>query len=316
MIEVERLSKFYAGKAAIKDVSFRISQGEIVGLLGLNGAGKSTILKILGSYLTPSGGKATVNGIDVAKHPDEVRKIIGFLPEVPPLYNEMTVFGYLQYVARLKLVPEADVMKRVAEAAERTNLTEVMNARLGELSHGFRQRAGIAQAIVHKPQVLIFDEPINGLDPVQIVEMRDLIKSLKGDHTLVLSSHILSEITRTCDRMIIMDHGTLVAEGSEANLAKKMTEQMRVLLTLDRLNDDLTRRLRAIEAVITVDSTDGFEGHKLLTVTTKRDVRPDLARAVIDSGAGLVGMQREGGGLEGLFMQLINSSSDKNGRNA
>lgn len=213
MITVTGLSKYYSGFAAVDDVSFKIEQGEIIGLLGLNGAGKSTILKILGCFLMPSSGTVEIGGFDIEESPDEIRKIIGFLPDTPPLFPEMTVLSYLQYVAKLKDVSRSQIHNFVEDAIQKTNLAEVREVRLGELSHGFRQRVGIAGAIVHKPQLLVFDEPINGLDPVQIVEMRDLIKSLKGEHTVILSSHILSEITRTCDRILIIDQGRLVAEG-------------------------------------------------------------------------------------------------------
>jgi len=214
MITVRGLSKYYAGEPAIEDVSFSIESGEIVGLLGLNGAGKSTILKILGCFLMPSGGSAEVSGHSIEDNPDLVRSVIGYLPDTPPLYNEMTVRKYLSYVAQLKDV-KSDVDEHVRSAMSQTNLDEVADVVIGNLSHGFRQRVGIAQAIVHRPKVLILDEPINGLDPVQIVEMRDLIISLKKKHTVILSSHILSEITKTCDRILIVDKGKLVAESSQ-----------------------------------------------------------------------------------------------------
>jgi ABC-2 type transport system ATP-binding protein len=310
MIEVESLSKYYSGKAAIRDISFHIGKGEIVGLLGLNGAGKSTILKILGCFLTPSGGQARVGGFSVEEKPDEVRRLIGYLPDTPPLYNEMNVVRYLRYVARLKGVAEDEVDARVAEAVERTNLRDVLSARLGELSHGFRQRVGIAQAIVHKPEVLIFDEPINGLDPIQIVEMRDLIKSFRGQHTVVLSSHILSEITRTCDRMMIVDQGHLVAEGSEAQLSQQMAEQMRVVCTVDRLDDGVIKLLREMDGIVSVEPRNGSDGSKQLLVLTRRDLRSDVARAIVVGGVGLLAMNREGGGLEGLFLKLVKSSHE------
>jgi len=214
MITVRGLSKYYAGVPAIEDVSFSIEDGEIVGLLGLNGAGKSTILKILGCFLMPSSGTAEVSGYSIEDSPDKVRSVIGYLPDTPPLYNEMTVRKYLSYVARLKDV-KTNIDQHVQSAMSQTNLDEVGDVVIGNLSHGFRQRVGIAQAIVHQPKVLILDEPINGLDPVQIVEMRDLIVSLKKKHTVILSSHILSEITKTCDRILIVDKGKLVAESTQ-----------------------------------------------------------------------------------------------------
>ena len=228
LITAKNLCKYYGEFAAIENVSFAINEGEIVGLLGLNGAGKSTILKILGSFSLPSGGSATVSGFSVENEPDQVRRRIGYLPDRPPLYDDMKVVPYLRYVAKLKDVPSADIDARVDEVIGKTNIQEVAWVPLGELSHGFRQRVGIAQALVHQPKVVILDEPINGLDPIQIVEMRDLILSLRGRHTVILSSHILSEITKTCDRILILDRGKLVAEGHEAELEKKLAKNMKL----------------------------------------------------------------------------------------
>ena len=304
MIKVTNLSKYYSDKAAIKDISFHIERGEIIGLLGLNGAGKSTVLKILGCYLAPSGGSAEITGFEVSKDQEQIRKIIGYLPDTPPLYDEMTVTGYLRFVARLKGV-KRNLSRYVNEAMERTNIIDVANTPLGQLSHGYRQRAGIAQAIVHKPQVIILDEPINGLDPIQIVEMRDLIKSLKGDHTVILSSHILSEITKTCDRMLIVDRGRLVAEGSEKQLSKTMSEQMTIVCLMDRASEGLINDLKKLQGVFAVQRRSESEGSSVVAISTEKDVRRDIAKLVVSAEAGLLQMQREEGGLENLFMNLI-----------
>ncbi len=310
MIIAENLSKFYGGHRAISGISFKIKEGEIVGLLGLNGAGKSTILKILGCFLLPSTGRASVSGFSVDENPQEIRKLIGYLPDTPPLYDEMTVDSYLRYVAKLKNVASGDVAARVDRVVGQTNLQKVAKSRLGELSHGFRQRVGIAQALVHDPKVIILDEPINGLDPVQIVEMRDLITSLRGKHTVVLSSHILSEITRTCDRILIVDHGQLVAEGSEADLAGTMAQSMHIACDVDTVPDGLVERLRSLQGVQDVRVAPApllVGGAQRLTLTTSGDVRTKVASAVVQSGAGLVGLARTEAGLEGLFMKLIKS---------
>ncbi len=306
MIVAENLSKSYSGHRAIDGVSFTIRQGEIVGLLGLNGAGKSTILKILGCFLLPSGGRATVDGHSVDGNPQEIRKVIGYLPDTPPLYDEMTVVTYLRYVAKLKDVASSNVERQVTSAMQKTNTDQVKDQRLGELSHGFRQRVGIAQALVHDPKVLILDEPINGLDPVQIVEMRDLIISLKGKHTVVLSSHILSEITRTCDRMLIVDRGRLVAEGTEASLQAAMTKSMRLFCDVDQVPEGLKQKLSGIQGVTGIDQAPaGIGGGQRLTLNVEGDVRARVAKTVIDSGAGLLGLSHSEAGLEGLFMKLI-----------
>ena len=308
MIVVQGLSKYYSGHKAIEDVSFRIKEGEIVGLLGLNGAGKSTILKILGCFLLPSGGSATVDGFSVLNNPHQIRKMIGYLPDMPPLYDEMTVMAYLRYVAKIKEVSSGELRVKVDAAIEKTNLRQVMNVRLGELSHGFRQRVGIAQAIVHEPKVLIFDEPITGLDPIQIVEMRDLIVSLKGRHTVILSSHILSEITKTCDRILIIDEGKLVAEGKESDLEEKLIKSMTLVCDVDRANETLTTKIRTVRGVSNIRVTKGPHGGPRLLVETSVDVRAAVAASVVGAGVGLLGFSREEAGLEGLFIKLIKSS--------
>lgn len=309
MIVAENLSKSYSGHRAIKDVSFTIRDGEIVGLLGLNGAGKSTILKILGCFLLPSGGRAKIDGFSVDENPHAIRKLIGYLPDTPPLYDEMTVESYLRYVARLKNVASGDVTRRVETVMDQTNTVRVRRTRLGELSHGFRQRVGIAQAMVHDPRVLILDEPINGLDPVQIVEMRDLITSLKGKHTVVLSSHILSEITRTCDRIMIVDQGRVVAEGSEAMLSGQLTQAMRLMLDVESVTPGLDKAVRAVDGVTSVERQSTATGERLV-VHADKDVRAKVAKAAVEQGAGLLGLTRSEAGLEGLFMKLIKPAGD------
>ena len=307
MIVAEKLSKSYSGHRAIEDISFKIGAGEIVGLLGLNGAGKSTILKILGCFLLPSGGRATVDGFAVEETPHEIRRRIGYLPDHPPLYDEMTVESYLSYVAKLKNVPTGDVSKRVHDVMDKTNTIPVAKTRLGELSHGFRQRVGIGQALVHNPSVIILDEPINGLDPVQIVEMRDLITSLRGRHTVILSSHILSEITRTCDRILIVDRGRLVAEGSEADLSSSMAQNARIVADVATVPQGLIASVQNLPGVAHVVEAPGFGGTRRLTIDVKgeSDVRAAVASTCVQSGAGLVGLARAEGGLESLFMKLI-----------
>ncbi len=308
MIEVQELSKYYSGHRAIDKVSFKIKEGEIIGLLGLNGAGKSTILKVLGCFLLPSGGRATIDGYSVHDQPNEIRKIIGYLPDYPPLFNEMTVISYLKFVAKLKNVPSSEVRSKVDLAIDKTTLEHVTKVRLGELSHGFRQRVGIAQALVHEPKVLILDEPISGLDPIQIVEMRDLVVSLKGQHTVILSSHILSEITKTCDRILIIDEGKLVAEGQESDLEDKLAKNMTLLCDIERTNDGIMAKLRSIRGVTNVRMTKGPHGGPRLNVDTSIDVRAQVAATIVGGGIGLVGFAREEAGLEGLFMKLVKPS--------
>ena len=218
MIEVHKLSKYFGARAAIREISFSIAQGEVVGFLGLNGAGKTTTLRILGCLLLPTSGTVRVGGLEVTENPYEIRRKIGFLPDTPPLYPEMTVGAYLAFAARLRKVPGRDTAARVAEAEEKTALRDMHGEVIGELSHGYRQRVGVAQAIVHKPALLILDEPSAGLDPAQIIEMRNLLRGLRGEHTVLISSHFLTEISQTCDRLLVIQAGELVGQGSEDEL--------------------------------------------------------------------------------------------------
>jgi ABC-2 type transport system ATP-binding protein len=307
LIEVEGLSKFYGSHAAVRNVSFKINEGEIIGLLGLNGAGKSTILKILGSFLLPSTGSAVMGGFSVESDSQKVRELIGYLPDRPPLYDDMRVVTYLRYVAKLKNVTKDQVDARLADVLNKTNLNEVAWSTLGELSHGFRQRVGIAQALVHNPPIIILDEPINGLDPVQIVEMRDLILSLRGKHTVILSSHILSEITKTCDRILIIDKGCLVAEGQQADLQRAYTRGFKVVVEVQGRvpRQDL---LRIEGLAITGETSNPDTGSTVIRLDCDLDLRAEIAKVLINSGAGLLEIRRDRDGLEEVFMNLVKSS--------
>jgi ABC-2 type transport system ATP-binding protein len=309
LIEVEGLSKFYGPHAAVSDVSFKINEGEIIGLLGLNGAGKSTILKILGSFLLPSAGRAFMAGFPVEERSEKVREMIGYLPDRPPLYDEMRVVSYLRYDARIKNVASAHVDARVTDVIAKTNLEEVAWDCLGELSHGFRQRVGIAQALIHNPPILILDEPINGLDPVQIVEMRDLILSLKGTHTVILSSHILSEITKTCDRILIIDQGRLVAEGQESALQQSHVKSMRLSVKIrGHFPADEVARINGLKLL----EKNALNGGDVLDLKfeCEGDLRGDLASTLVRSGATLLEIKKDSDDLERLFMNLVKVKAD------
>src|SRR5712692_4260204 len=222
MIQVEQLTKYYGAHAAIQNLSFTIERGEVIGFLGLNGAGKTTTLKILGCVLLPTSGQVTIDGLNVVENPHEIRKRIGFMPDVPPLYEEMTVGAYLSFVAQLRGVAASAARERVVIAEEQMALRDTDEEVISSLSHGYRQRLGVAQALVHNPALLILDEPNSGLDPAQIVEMRALIRDLRGAHTILTSSHILSEISQTCDRLLIIQAGEIVAQGTEEELARRL----------------------------------------------------------------------------------------------
>ena len=305
MIEVTGLTKLYGNKKAIDSVNFSVKEGEIIGLLGLNGAGKSTILKVLASYLSPTNGEITIGGHRLKESADNIRKISGYLPDRPPLYGEMTVESYLEFVCRIKGVPAGNLKDKISHVIEKTNLGEVKGQLLAEISHGFKQRVGIAQAIVHEPKVIILDEPINGLDPVQIIEMRDLILSLKGKYTVILSSHILSEMTKTCDRILIIDKGRLVAEGSEETLLKSLGSKMSINIMVRGDVKGLAEKIQATEGVARC-SFEEKGRDKFIDIEVSRDLRGAVARIVVEQGLELLELRKSSSGLEGLFLEIIN----------
>jgi ABC-2 type transport system ATP-binding protein len=302
MIEVEGLTKYYGEHAAIRDLSFTIGKGEVIGFLGLNGAGKTTTLRVLGCVLLPTAGRVRIGGLDLATQPHEVRKRIGFLPDTPPLYNEMTVGDYLAFVARLRGVPPDDTARRVREAEEKTALLDVHRDVVGTLSHGYRQRVGLAQALVHNPELLILDEPTSGLDPVQIMEMRKLIKDLRGQHTVLLSSHILQEISRTCDRLLVIHEGQLVGQGSEAELSKGATSIVDIEIV--GAADKAKTALAAVEGVQSIDVVRAGESSQLRLHVTAAELRPQLVKALVVANVEVLRVDKGAAQLESIFMQL------------
>jgi ABC-2 type transport system ATP-binding protein len=310
MIEAHELSKYFGEHAAVRELSFAIATGEVVGLLGLNGAGKTTTLRILSCLLLPTSGTVQVDGIDVANDSYAVRRKIGYLPEVPPLYPEMTVGRYLAFAARLRQVPARATAARVTEAEEKTALREMHGEIIGELSHGYRQRVGLAQAIVHKPALLILDEPAAGLDPAQIVEMRGLLRGLRGEHTVLISSHFLTEISQTCDRLLVLHDGQLVAQGSEAALASAMGQGgHRIEAEVRQEPADTASRIAALAGVTEVTDHAGAEGSTVFSIATKSDVRAELARLLVASGCELLRFEpKTQASLESIFMALTHAT--------
>jgi ABC-2 type transport system ATP-binding protein len=307
MIEVEGLTKYYGEHAAIRDLSFTINKGEVIGFLGLNGAGKSTTLRVLGAVLLPTAGRVKIDGLDLGAEPHEVRKRIGFLPDVPPLYNEMTVGAYLAFVAQLRGVPAENLGQRVREAEHKTALTEMHDEVIGTLSHGYRQRVGVAQALVHKPALLILDEPTSGLDPVQIVEMRKLIRNLRGEHTVLLSSHILSEISQTCDRLLVIDEGKLVAQGTESELSKGSGAAIDIEVATG--SDKAKSAIAAVDGVKSVEVVRTDSQGAQLRVHAAPELRPAIVRALVQAGVDVLRVDRGASQLESVFMQLTHTRS-------
>jgi len=310
MIQVRELTKYYGERPAVRDLSFDIDRGEVIGFLGLNGAGKTTTLKILGCVLLPTSGTVVVDGLDVTQRPHQVRRRIGFLPDVPPLYNEMTVGSYLAFAARLRGVGPRDVTARVGEAEENTALRDMHGEAISSLSHGYRQRVGLAQAMVHKPALLILDEPTAGLDPMQIVEMRKLIRQLRGEHTLLISSHFLAEISQTCDRLLVIQKGEIVAQGSEDDLAASMGTAGDIEIDVRGTAERAVPVIRAVQGVVAVTVVSQQGGEVALRVKTKEDIRPAVVRALVGNGLDLLRLDRASSRLESIFIELARSGRD------
>lgn len=302
MIQVTGLSKHYGPRTAIDDLNFEVKKGEIVGFLGPNGAGKSTTMKIITGFMPASEGEVTVNGFDVFDKPIEVKRAIGYLPETPPIYMEMTVRDYLDFAARLNQVAKGDVKKQIDWAIEKTNLGDVANRIIGNLSKGYKQRVGLAQALVHNPPVLILDEPTVGLDPKQIIEIRELIKGLSGEHTIVLSSHILPEVTATCGRIIVINRGRIVAEDTIDGLTMRLKKGLLLQMTVAAPNPTGIAAIKAVAGVTGVSAT----GPKLVIELSPNqgELRDRVAKAAVDSGMGILEFGAEKVSLEEIFLQL------------
>ena len=306
MIEVQHLTKRYGRVTAVDDVSFRVERGEILGFLGPNGAGKTTTMRILTGYIPASEGRATVAGYDVFDHPVEAKRRTGYLPETPPLYPDMTVREYLDFVARIKDVPPAERKARVDAVMQRTRIADVATRHCGKLSKGYRQRVGLAQAILHNPDVLILDEPTAGLDPKQIIETRDLIRSLAGDHTIILSTHILPEVAQTCQRVVIINKGRVVAVDTPENLTARLRGAETLYVQVDAGEADVASALGALPGVSRVAPSDQRTGNGGFEVESERgrDVRRELAREIVTRGWGLLELRPMRMSLEEIFLQV------------
>ncbi len=309
MIEVQHLTKRYGRVTAVDDVSFRVERGEILGFLGPNGAGKTTTMRILTGYMPASEGRAIVAGFDVFDQPVEAKRRTGYLPETPPLYPDMSVLEYLTFVAKIKGVAAAGRAQRIRTVMERTRIADMANRQCAKLSKGYKQRVGLAQALIHNPDVLILDEPTAGLDPKQIIETRQLIKELAGDHTIVLSTHILPEVSQTCQRVVIINKGKVVAVDTPDNLTARLRGSETMYVQVDAGGGDgaaITGALGRVGGVTRVVESDrrgtavGFE----VDSEAGRDVRRDLAKAVVSSGWGLLELRPMRMSLEEIFLSL------------
>src|SRR6266853_1087049 len=310
MISVKELTKKYARNLAVDHISFEVKKGQIVGFLGPNGAGKTTTMRILTCFLPPTDGSANVAGFDVLEQPMEVKKRIGYLPESPPLCPEMEVREYLTFVGKLKGMSGASLAKRVNEVADRCAVADVQTKLIAKLSKGYRQRVGLAQAIIHNPDVLVLDEPTAGLDPKQINETRDLIKSLAGDHTIILSTHILPEVEQTCEQVIIINKGKLVATDSVSNLQNRARGAESLLVEVGARNSlmdpaKVQSRLELVSGVTRVHLKNNRDNRSIFEVESRQGLlRGDLARAVVEAGWDLNELRPAAISLEEVFLQL------------
>jgi ABC-2 type transport system ATP-binding protein len=313
LITVENLSKRYATKMAIEGMSFQVEKGEILGFLGPNGAGKTTTMRIITGYMPASEGTVRVDGYDVFDNPLDVRRRIGYLPENPPLYLEMTVMGYLRFVAKIKGVPKDKIHQEVARVMERASIADVKERIIAKLSKGYKQRVGIAQALLNDPPVLILDEPTIGLDPKQIHEVRELVKDLAGQHTVVLSTHILPEVEQTCHRVIIIDRGKIVAVDTPQNLRLQLQGAERVSIEVQGPASEIISKLKAMPGVVNIQKIAENDSRHRFQVEgeLRKDIRSDLARTIVQNGWGLYELQSAAMSLEDIFLKLTTAEESE-----
>jgi ABC-2 type transport system ATP-binding protein len=305
VIEVKELTRYYGETRAIHNVSFDVQKGEVLGLLGPNAAGKTTTMKILTCYMPPTSGSATVGGFDIWDQPMEIKQRIGYLPENPPLYNDLRVTEYLDFVSKVKGVPSDKRQSAIDTSIEKAALQSVKKQVIGSLSKGFRQRVGLAQALLNDPEILILDEPTVGLDPRQIIEIRELIKNLGGDHTIILSTHILPEVEMTCGRVVIINEGEVVAEDTPGNLTRRLKGSERTVLEVEGDEKTTGSVLRGFSEVTKVDKKKLAADNRFKYILeTSSDIRRDLAKALVDKGLGLYELRSEAYSLEEIFLHL------------
>ena len=304
MVEVDNLTKRYGDTVAIDGVTFQAREGEILAFLGKNGAGKTTTMRVMTGFMNPTSGTVRVNGHDIREESLEARRLIGYLPETAPLYDDMSVRSYLSFCARLRGVPPKEVDERVETVMKSVNIAERRNWQIGKLSKGLRRRVGLAQALVHNPQVLILDEPTEGLDPEQIIEIRHLIQGLRGDHTVVLSTHILPEAQAMADRIVIIHQGRIVAVDTAENLTATVQSVQRLRLEVDGPPAEVRSRLEAFPGVQRVEVLDAARGRFIVESARETDLRDQLASTIVSAGWGLLELERLEPTLEDVFLHI------------
>ncbi len=302
MIKIDRVTKMYGQNVAVRNVSFEVEKGEILGFLGPNGAGKTTMMRIITGFFPPTDGDAFVMGHSVLTEPLEVKKRIGYVPENPSMYTDMRVYEYLRFIGAVKGVPRSKVKKSVEKAVEQCALEKVTKRRIGELSKGFRQRVALGQALVNDPPVLVLDEPTSGLDPKQIHEIRGLIKSMAGERTIILSTHILPEVSMTCSKVVIINEGKIVAVDSTENIGSNLAQSHQVEMVVEGPADRIVDRLTQIEGIKRVDNRGSTY---IVEVDKERDLRAVMAKKIVENGFGLLEMKSRSMSLEDVFLRLV-----------
>jgi len=313
LIEIAHLTKYYGTKPAIQDVSFTVEKGEILGFLGPNAAGKTTTMRILTCYMPPTSGTAKVAGFDVQEQSLEVRRRIGYLPENPPLYADMTVEKYLEFVGKIKGISHRELKQRMGEVMERTGIAKEARRLIKHLSKGYKQRVGIAQALIHRPPVLVLDEPTIGLDPKQIIEVRELIKSLGGDHTIILSTHILPEVSMTCQRVIIINEGRIVASDTTENLTRRLRGSETLYVQVEGPRSQVESKIKSLKGVTRVTPQKIESDHICsfhVETELETDIRKELAGCIVQQGWGLLEMRPVGMSLEEVFLRLTTKEEE------
>jgi len=304
VIQVNALTKYYGEKAAIDGVTFQVQKGEVLGLLGPNGAGKTTTMRILTCYMPPTSGDATIAGFNIWDEPMEIKRRLGYLPENPPLYTDLRVSEYLEFVAKIKEVPKDRIPSAISSAVEKAGLTDVVNKVIGHLSKGYKQRVGLAQALLNDPDVLILDEPTVGLDPRQIIEIRELIKALGGEHTVILSTHILPEVEMTCGRVVIINEGKVVAQDTPDGLTQRLKGTERIILEVKADGQQMEPIFSRFPQITRFQLEDSKNGVQKYVVETTEDIRNELAKAVVQNNIDLFELHSESLSLEEIFLHL------------